>query len=72
MKHAYVAQDSLRGLPPVTPFASEDKPAVVDNSYTAVEKARDAAIRNGAPLDATSVDRKYQEIQSRGAHGRLP
>ena len=50
----------------------EDKPAVVDNSYDAVEKARDAAIRNGAPLDATSVDRKYQEIQSRGAHGRLP
>ena len=32
MKHAYVAQDSLRGLPPVTPFASEDKPAVGTSS----------------------------------------
>jgi hypothetical protein len=106
LKHAYVAQDSLRGLPPVTSFASEDKPALapaaenaaaakgramsgvsadnsldaavraaavkaalsgatVDDSYTAIEKMRDAAIRNGAPLDVSQID------QSRGAHGPL-
>ena len=108
LKHAYVAQDSLRGLPPVMSFASEDKPALapavlnaaaakgramsgvpavggtspygtegaaaaaaragattVDNSYNAIEKMRDAAIRNGAPLDVSQID------QSRGAHGPL-
>jgi hypothetical protein len=47
-------------------------PAVVDKSYDAVEGARGGALLPGSKLDATSVDRKYQEIQSRGAHGPLP
>ena len=47
-------------------------PAVVDKSYDSVESARGIAPLNGTRLDATSLDRKYQEIQSRGAHGRLP
>jgi hypothetical protein len=51
-----------------------------DTSYDAVENARSAALLNGSRLDATSVDRKYHEIQSlgtsqidqsRGAHGPL-
>jgi hypothetical protein len=53
-------------------------PGVVNTTSTAVEKAAAARARamSGVPavgtrLDATSVDRKYQEIQSRGAHGPL-
>ena len=42
----------------------------VDDSYNAIEKARDAAMRNGAPLGATSFDAS-QVDQSRGAHGPL-
>jgi hypothetical protein len=37
----------------------------VDDSYSAIEKMRDAAIRNGAPLNVSQID------QSRGAHGPL-
>jgi hypothetical protein len=50
-----------------------------DTSYDLLENLRaqrgvsfDLSVAPGTRLDATSVDRKYQEIQSRGAHGRLP
>jgi hypothetical protein len=52
MKHAYVAQDSLRGLPPVTPFASEDKPAVGTSSAAFLNAAAaKARAMSGVPAD---------------------
>ena len=58
-------------------FVSEDKPqhlapavpAVIDESYNTSEGVRGVVPLTSTRVDATSVDRKYQEIQSRRAHG---
>jgi len=42
---------------------------VMDQSYNTSEGVRGLAPATGTKLDATSVDRKYQEIQSRRPHG---
>ncbi len=44
-------------------------PPVMDQSYNTSEGVRGLAPATGTKLDATSVDRKYQEIQSRRTHG---
>ena len=44
-------------------------PAVIDESYNTSEGVRGLAPATGTKLDGTSVDRKYQEIQSRRPHG---
>ena len=50
-----------------------------DTSYDLLENLRaqrgvpfDFSVAPGTRLDATSVDRKYQEIQSHAGHGMLP
>ena len=58
-------------------FVSEDKPqhlapaapAVIDESYNTSEGVRGVVPLTSTRVDATSVDRKYQEIQSRRTHG---
>ena len=43
-------------------------PAVIDESYNTSEGVRGLAPVPATKLDATSVDRKYQEIQSQRTH----
>ena len=43
-------------------------PAVIDESYNTSEGVRGLAPVSDTRLDATSVDRKYQEIQSQRTH----
>ncbi len=43
-------------------------PAVIDESYNTSEGVRGLAPLPATKLDATSVDRKYQEIQSQRTH----
>ena len=43
-------------------------PPVMDESYNTSEGVRGLAPVTGTKLDATSVDRKYQEIQSQRTH----
>jgi len=67
---------AMSGVPAAVekPYQVDERPrGAVDNSYNLVENARGAALRTGSALDATTLDRIYQEIQSsRGAHGPLP
>ena len=44
-------------------------PAVIDESYNTSEGVRGVVPLTSTRVDATSVDRKYQEIQSRRTHG---
>ena len=44
-------------------------PVGMDQSYNTSEGVRGLAPSTGTRLDATSVDRKYQEIQSHRTHG---
>ena len=58
-------------------FVSEDKsqllaPTVIDESYNTSEGVRGVVPLTSTRVDATSVDRKYQEIQSRRTRGALP
>jgi hypothetical protein len=67
MKHAYVAQDSLRGLPPVTPFASEDKPAVGTSSAAFLNAAAaKARAMSGVSAD-TSLDATVRAAAAKAA-----
>ena len=67
LKHAYVAQDSLRGLPPVTPFASEDKPAVGTSSAAFLNAAAaKARAMSGVPaVGGTSAPGRRGRVRSR-------
>ena len=49
--------------------AAAGVPAVIDESYNTSEGVRGLAPVSDTRLDATSVDRKYQEIQSRRTQG---
>ena len=44
-------------------------PAVIDESYNTSEGVRGVVPLTSTRVDATSVDRKYQEIQSQRTHG---
>ena len=61
---SYNTSEGVRGLTPVPAG-----PAVIDESYNTSEGVRGVVPLTSTRVDATSVDRKYQEIQSRRAHG---
>ena len=58
---AAAAAAALAGVPTV--------PAVIDESYNTSAGVRGLAPLPATKLDATSIDRKYQEIQSRRTQG---
>ena len=60
---SYNTSEGVRGLAPVSAV-----PAVIDESYNTSEGVRGLAPAPATKLDATSVDRKYQEIQSQRTH----
>ena len=85
MDQSYNTSEGVRGLAPATgrddglieaqrdaALSSGTKALtvpVMDQSYNTSEGVRGLAPATGTKLDATSVDRKYQEIQSRRPHG---
>lgn len=60
-KSTWIAVDSSRGLPPVTSFVSEDKPAAANQSAVEAAAAAKARAMSGVPA---AIDNSYNAVEN--------